>query len=97
VLKGRRLALNPRAASLYGKLRREPRREALSTIEAAALALSRLEKKPEIESVLLKDFAIMLDKYRAASAAGLIEAPAVAPKKGRRPPSRAKKSPPGSA
>jgi hypothetical protein len=97
VLKQRRLALNPRAASLYGKLRREPRREALSTIEAAALAISRLEKKPEIETVLLKDFAVMLDKYRAASAAGLIEAPAIMPKKGRRPPSRAKKSPPGSA
>ena len=29
------------AASLYGKLRREPRREGLSTLEAAALALSR--------------------------------------------------------
>jgi DTW domain-containing protein YfiP len=97
VLKGRRLALNPRAASLYGKLRREPRREALSTIESAALAISRLEKKPEIETVLLKDFAVMLDKYRAAFAAGLIEAPAVAPKKGRRPPSRAKISAPPSA
>ena len=72
VLKARRLALNPRAKSLYGALRREPRREALSTLEAAALALSRLEAKPEIETALLKDFGLMLDKYRSALAEGLI-------------------------
>ncbi len=56
VLKGRRLALNPRTASLYGKLRREPRREALSTIEAAGLTLARLEKKPDIEESLAQAF-----------------------------------------
>ena len=56
MLKAKRLALNPKRASLYGNLRREPRREALSTIEAAGLALSRLERKPEIEAALLKDF-----------------------------------------
>jgi DTW domain-containing protein YfiP len=72
VLKARRLALNPRKKSLYGALRREPRREALSTLEAAALALSRLDGKPEIETALLKDFGLMLDKYRAAQAEGRI-------------------------
>lgn len=72
VLKARRLALNPRKKSLYGNLRREPRREALSTLEAAALAVSRLEGKPEIETALLKDFGLMLDAYRAALAEGLI-------------------------
>ncbi|MBB4199694.1 DTW domain-containing protein [Rhodoblastus sphagnicola] len=72
VLKARRLALNPRAKSLYGNLRREPRREALSTLEAAALAVSRLDGKPEIETALLKDFGLMLDKYRAALADGLV-------------------------
>ena len=63
VLKQRRLALNPRAASLYGKLRREPRREALSTIEAAALAISRIEGRPEIETALRQDFAIILTEW----------------------------------
>ena len=48
VLKAKRLVLNPRRASLYGELRREPRREGLSTIEAAALALSRLEQRPQM-------------------------------------------------
>lgn len=72
VLKARRFALNPRKKSLYGNLRREPRREALSTLEAAALALSRLDGKPEIETVLLQKFALMLDVFRAAQAQGLI-------------------------
>ncbi len=72
VLKARRLALNPRQKSLYGALRREPRREALSTLEAAALAVSRLDGKPEIETALLGSFEKMLDKYRAAVAAELV-------------------------
>jgi DTW domain-containing protein YfiP len=89
VLKGRRLALNPSTASLYGKLRREPRREALSTIEAAGLTIGRLDRKPQIESDLRKIFGVMLDKYRAASAEGLIASPT--PAKKRRPPRRDKK------
>src|SRR5215813_7479712 len=67
VLKGKRLVLRPRRPSLYGKLRREPRREGLSTLEAAALALSRLEGRPEIEAALLASFARLLERYRAAS------------------------------
>ena len=72
VLKARRLALNPRQGSLYGKLRREPRREGLSTIEAAALTLSRLEQRPDIETTLKSKFALMLERYRNALAQGLI-------------------------
>lgn len=89
VLKGRRLALNPKTASLYGKLRREPRREALSTIEAAGLTLAKLDRKLEIETSLRNIFGIMLDKYRTSLAEGLISAPAQAKK--RRPPRREKK------
>lgn len=66
LLKGRRVVLSPRAASLYGKLRREPRRESLSTLEAAALLLSRIEDRPEIETALMGGFQRMLDRYRAA-------------------------------
>ncbi len=82
VLKAKRLALNPKKTSLYGNLRREPRREALSTLEAAALALSRLEKRPEIETALLKDFSAMLDKYRAALASGAASPPEPARRSG---------------
>ena len=49
----RRLVLNPREAAHYGRVRHEPRREALSTLEAAALALRHLENRPEIEAALI--------------------------------------------
>jgi DTW domain-containing protein YfiP len=68
VLKGKRIALRPRHASLYGKLRREPRREGLSTLEAAGLLLSRLENRPEIETELLATFGRMLDRFRQVQA-----------------------------
>ena len=72
VLKAKRIVLNPRQASLYGKLRREPRRESLSTIEAAALALGRAERRPDIASALRKSFELMLARYAKARAEGLI-------------------------
>ncbi len=74
VLKAKRLVLNPKQASLYGKLRREPRREGLSTIEAAALALGRIERRPDIETTLRASFSRMLERYRAAQAAGALGA-----------------------
>ena len=66
MLKCRRISLNPQHASLYGKLRREPRRESLSTIESAGLLLAHVEKRPEIQTALLDSFAQMLAAYRAA-------------------------------
>lgn len=80
VLKGKRIAIRPSRPSFYGKLRKEPRREALSTLEAAALVLSRLEKRPEIERTMLRAFTWMLERYRAVQAAK----PPVKPR-GRRP------------
>jgi DTW domain-containing protein YfiP len=68
VLKTKRIALRPRHPSLYGRLRREPRREGLSTIEAAALVLARLEGRPEIETELTRLFRRMLDRYRESQA-----------------------------
>ncbi len=70
VLKAKRLALAPKRRSLYGDLRREPRRESLSTIEAIGLALSAIEGKPEIDAGLREGFETMLAKYRAAVEAG---------------------------
>jgi len=67
VLKCRRLALNPKQPSRYGKLRREPRREGLSTLEAAALALATLGDQPDIETALGLSFARLLSAYRSTN------------------------------
>jgi DTW domain-containing protein len=53
LLKLHRLVLNPARPALYGKIRREPRREALSTIEAAALVLRHAEARDEAAEALL--------------------------------------------
>jgi DTW domain-containing protein len=53
LLKLRRLVLNPPQKSRYARIRREPRREALSTLEAVALLLKHLDAGPEIEVALL--------------------------------------------
>jgi DTW domain-containing protein YfiP len=55
LLKLRRLVLNPQHPSRFGRLRREPRREALSTIEAAALLLKRVDGA-ETAAALLDHF-----------------------------------------
>jgi len=70
MLKGKRIALRPQKPSLYGNLRREPRREALSTLEAAGLLLARLEQRPEIETALLRTFERMLDRYKRVHKGG---------------------------
>jgi len=67
LLKGKRVALRPSRPSQYGRLRREPRREGLSTIEAAGMVLARLEKRPEIEVETGRIFARMLQRYSEAA------------------------------
>ena len=64
MLKCRRVVLNPARPSRYGKLRREPRSDGLSTIESAAMLISRLEKRVEIETALLASFDRLLARYR---------------------------------
>lgn len=64
MLKCRRVVLGPQRPSRYGKLRREPRPDGLSTLEAAAMLLSRLEQRPDIETALHASFARLLDRYR---------------------------------
>ena len=66
VLKCQRVILGPRRPSRYGRVRAEPRGDSLSTIEAAALLLSRLEDRPEIETAMDATFQRMLEKFRAA-------------------------------
>jgi hypothetical protein len=65
MLKCKRVVLGPKRPSRYGKLRREPRADGLATIEAAAMLLARLERKPEIESTLSASFERLLARYRA--------------------------------
>lgn len=66
MLKCRRVILGPAHPSHYGRLRREPRSDGLSTIEAVALLLSRIEQRPEIEAMLTQSFERMLSRYRDA-------------------------------
>jgi DTW domain-containing protein len=66
MLKCKRAVLGPKLPSRYGKLRREPRGDGLSTIEAAAMLMARLERKPEIETALHASFERLLARYRAA-------------------------------
>ncbi|HET7254815.1 MAG TPA: tRNA-uridine aminocarboxypropyltransferase [Xanthobacteraceae bacterium] len=64
MLKCKRVVLGPKRPSRYGRLRREPRSDGLSTIEAAAMLLARLERKPEIETALHASFERLLARYR---------------------------------
>ena len=64
MLKCQRVILGPSRPSRYGKLRREPRRDGLSTIEAAAMMLSSLERRPDIAETMHASFERMLTKYR---------------------------------
>jgi hypothetical protein len=64
MLKCQRVILGPAQPSRYGTLRKEPRRDGLSTIEAVAMLLASLEKRPEIAATLTGSFERMLAKYR---------------------------------
>jgi len=66
LLKCQRVILGPRQPSRYGRVRSEPRPDSLSTLEAAALLLSHLEGRPEIERELTTTFGRMLDRFRQA-------------------------------
>ncbi|MGJ4963579.1 tRNA-uridine aminocarboxypropyltransferase [Bradyrhizobium sp. HKCCYLRH3061] len=64
MLKCQRVILGPRQPSRYGRLRREPRRDGLSTIEAAGMLMAALERRPEIATTLDASFERMLARYR---------------------------------
>jgi DTW domain-containing protein YfiP len=70
MLKCRRVILAPRRPSRYGRLRREPRRDGLSTIEAAAMLTSRIEGRREIEETLNASFERLLERYRTMQGQG---------------------------
>ena len=64
LLKLRRVVLNPKAPSRYGKLRKEPRRESVSTLEATAILMSRLEGRPDLQTRMIACFDTLLQRYR---------------------------------
>lgn len=66
LLKCRRLVLNPARPSAYGDLRREPRRDSLSTLEAVALVLSVAEKDEALFDRLTAPLRVLVEKARAA-------------------------------
>jgi hypothetical protein len=66
LLRLRRLVLNPRHRSRFGRVRREPRREALSTLEAAALLLRHLDAGPAVEAALLDRLDRLIGEARTA-------------------------------
>jgi hypothetical protein len=65
LLKLKRLVLHPSRPSLYGKLRKEPRRECLSTIESVAEALEALGEDAAVCEALRGHFGRLLGKYQA--------------------------------
>jgi DTW domain-containing protein len=62
----RRFVVVPDGPSLYGNLRREARPDAVSTLEAVALALSVLEGDGTMRESLLAPFRELLSRARAA-------------------------------
>jgi tRNA-uridine aminocarboxypropyltransferase len=64
MLKCQRVILGPKQPSRYGELRREPRRDGFSTIEAAGMLLAALEKRPDIAEALDASFERMLARFR---------------------------------
>lgn len=60
----KRVAITPRARSLYGNLRKEPRRECVSTLEAVAEVLDGLGEPVDVGAGLRAAFDQMLDRYR---------------------------------
>jgi DTW domain-containing protein len=70
----RRLTLKPQQPSIYGRLRAEPRRDYVSTLESVAAALTLCGESPEIEAGLTRTFRTLVQRVRDAN---LIAPPAV--------------------
>ncbi len=83
MLKCQRVILGPKHPSAYGALRREPRRDGLSTLEAAAMLMAALERRPDIEAALRASFERMLARFREVQRTNPQLAPRPKPRRGR--------------
>jgi hypothetical protein len=81
----KRVSIKPAQPSIYGRLRAEPRRDYVSTLESVTAALTLCGEDPQIEAGLARVFRTLVQRVRDAK---LIPPPA------RRPP---KRSPPRAA
>ena len=61
-----RMTLKPAKPSIYGRLRAEPRREYVSTLESVAAALTLCGEPPEIEVGLARVFRTLVQRVRDA-------------------------------
>jgi DTW domain-containing protein YfiP len=67
LLKLNRIVLRPPFRSAYGELRREPRPESVSTIEAVALCLARIEDDPTLVERIAAPFHALVAAFRAGA------------------------------
>jgi DTW domain-containing protein YfiP len=67
LLKLGRIVINPREPSIYGKMRKEPRREYVSTLEAIADVLPALGEPEELRSQLRRAMRTMVQRARDGS------------------------------
>lgn len=72
-----RMTIEPQKTSIYGRLRAEPRRELVSTLESVALALTLCGEPPEIQAGLERVFRTLVQRVRDAR---LIPPPARRPR-----------------
>ena len=61
-----RLSLQPKAPSIYGRLRAEPKREFVSTLESVTAALTLCGESPEIEEGMARVFRTLVQRVRDA-------------------------------
>ena len=61
-----RMTLAPSKPSIYGRLRSEPRRELVSTLESVAAALTLCGESPEIAAALERVFRTLVQRVRDA-------------------------------
>jgi DTW domain-containing protein YfiP len=74
-----RVTLKPGKPSIYGRLRAEPRREYVSTLESVAAALTLCGESPDVAAGLERPFRTLVQRVRDAK---LIPAPARRPRRG---------------
>jgi DTW domain-containing protein YfiP len=79
MLKLGRALVHPKEPSIYGKLRKEPRRDAVSTLEAVADALVANGEPEATRAELRKVFRTMVQRARDALGAQALAAPPEAP------------------
>lgn len=61
-----RMTLSPKSPSIYGHLRKEPKRDYVSTLESVAQALTQCGEDPKVQASLERIFRTMVQRVRDA-------------------------------